>query len=254
VTGAARAEVGGVGIDAVDMAAAQAWLEATIAQRPRPGCRVSTINLDYLVLASRDDAFRTVLRSADLAVADGAPVIWLSRLGRDRLPGRVAGADLVAWLLDGGIPTATVFLAGSSDEVCRAVAARAERSGVKVVAWDTSPPEVFDDPASSQQIVRRVNASGAEILLTALGAPRQDMWMARHRGELDVSLMIGVGGSLDLAAGRLRRAPRMVQRMGLEWAFRMVQEPRRLWRRYLVDDLPFLAGAAFRALRGRSGR
>lgn len=244
-------DVAGIPVDVVDLAAVKRRLRDAVAARPRPGLRLATVNLDYLVQAERSDAFRSALRTAQLTVADGAPVLWLSRMGGRRLPERIAGSDLTEWLVAGGIPSARLYLLGSTEVVCRAVARRAKAAGVRVVGWDTSPPEAFADPDRSAALVTQINGSQPDVLLTALGAPRQDLWLERHQPSLDVSVLIGVGGSLDLAAGRVRRAPRLVQRIGMEWAFRLAQEPGRLFRRYVVDDLPFLARAAVAAMTRR---
>ncbi len=236
-----RVMVGGIAIARVTEDQVRRWIATAIRELPRPGRRVSTVNLDFLVLAGRDPAFRGALESADLAVADGRPLLWLARMRGKRLPERVAGADVTQWLVDGGVPGARIFLLGTTDEVCRAVVARAASGRAEIVGWSTASRKALDDPSQVSDVIREINASRPDVLLTALGAPRQDLWMAAHADELDVSVMIGVGGSLDLLAGRLRRAPSWLRRIGLEWAFRMLQEPRRLWRRYLVDDLPFLA-------------
>lgn len=230
----------GIAVAAVTERDVKRWIADAIGQSPRPGRRITTVNLDFLVLAEREPTFRAALRAADLAIADGRPLLWLARMRGQRLPERVAGADITQWLIDGGVPGARIFLLGSTDAVCRAVAARSKSGDAHVIGWNTAGREALEDPRQASEIVRDINASRPDVLLTALGAPRQDVWMAAHADQLDVSVMIGVGGSLDIAAGRLRRAPSVVRRMGLEWAFRMLQEPRRLWRRYLVDDLPFL--------------
>ena len=244
-------DVAGIPVDVVDRAAVQRWLRDAVAARPRPGRRLATVNLDYLVQAERSDAFRSALRTAQLTVADGAPVLWLSRLAGRRLPERITGSDLTEWLIAGGIPSTRLYLLGSTEAVCRAVAKRAEAAGVPVVGWNTSPPDVFADPERSAALVAEINDTEPDVLLTALGAPRQDLWLERHQPSLDVSVLIGVGGSLDFAAGRVRRAPRLVQRVGLEWAFRLVQEPGRLFRRYVMDDLPFLVRAAIATMSRR---
>ena len=247
-----RVEVAGIPVHVVDSAGVRRWLEHAVVSRPRPGLRLSTVNLDYLVHAERNDAFRSALRSAQLTVADGAPVLWLSRLTGRRLPERVAGSDLTEWLVSGGIPSARLFLLGSTEAVCQAVARRAEAAGVRVVGWNTSQPAVFADPERSTTLVAEINASKPDVLLTALGAPRQELWLQRYQPSLDVSVMMGVGASLDFAAGRVRRAPRFLQRIGLEWAFRLVQEPGRLFRRYVIDDLPFLVRATIASVRRKS--
>lgn len=245
-----RIEVAGVPVDVVDRQGVHRWIAEAVATRPRPGLRLATVNLDYLVQAERSSAFRAALAAAQLTVADGAPVLWLARRAGRRLPERVAGSDLTEWLVTGGIPRASLFLLGSTDAVCRAVARRAEAAGVRIAGWNTSPAEVFDDPARSAALVAEINTTSPDILLIALGAPRQDLWLERFQPSLDVSVMLGIGGSLDIAAGNLRRAPRLVQRLGLEWAFRMAQEPGRLFRRYMLDDLPFLVRKAI----GPAGR
>ena len=243
--------VGGVAIAPVTEDEVKRWIATSIEESPRPGRRVSTVNLDFLVLAGRNPAFRAALESAHLALADGRPLLWLAKMRGKRLPERVAGADVTQWLVDGGVPGARIFLLGSTDAVCRAVVARARSGRADIVGWNTAAREALDDPIQAKAVIGAINASRADVLLTALGAPRQDLWMAAHAEEFDVSVMIGVGGSLDLVAGRLRRAPWLLRRIGLEWAFRMVQEPRRLWRRYLVDDLPFLVREMVATLAGR---
>ena len=240
MTAGVRTEVGHLAVDVLDQDTAREWLRTHVAAQPRPGLRVCTVNLDYLVLASRNPDFRQVAQTADLAVADGMPVLWLSRLNGRTLPGRIPGSDITEWLVDGGIPGLRLFLLGSTDVVCRAVAARAQAHGVDVIGWNAAARDEFDDPRRSAALASEVRAAHVDIVLVALGAPRQDLWLARHQADLDASVLIGVGGSLDLAAGLVRRAPRLVQRLGFEWAFRLAQEPRRLSRRYLVDDVPYL--------------
>ena len=247
-----QVEVAGVPVDVVDRVAAQRWILKAVESQPRPGLRLSTVNLDYLVLAERSRDFRLALRTTQLAVADGTPVLWLARLAGRRLPERVAGSDLTDWLISGGVPSAKLYLLGSTEAVCRAVARRADAAGVTVSGWNTSPPDVFNDPEQSAALVAEINAGKPDVLLVALGAPRQELWLRRHQPSLDVSVMMGIGGSLDIAAGRVRRAPRFIQRIGLEWAFRMVQEPGRLFRRYLVDDLPFLVRVALASMSRKS--
>jgi N-acetylglucosaminyldiphosphoundecaprenol N-acetyl-beta-D-mannosaminyltransferase len=241
----------GVRIDPVDEAEARRRIAAAVADRHRPAYRVATVNLDLLARASSLPEFTDVLLSSDLVTADGMPVLWLARLAGHPLPARVTGADLTSWLLSGGIPGIKIFLLGGTDPVIAEVRRRAEAGGVEIVGSDTSGPAVFDSAQRSQPIVNRVAEAAPDVLLVGLGAPRQEFWIARYLPDLQASVAIGVGGSLDLVSRRLVRAPTILQRAGLEWLVRLVQEPRRLWRRYLVVDGPFLVRAALRTLRER---
>lgn len=208
--------------------------------------QVVTVNLDFLSIASRDESFRETLNAADLAVADGMPLVWLSRLKGDALPERVAGVDLVnescrmAVELDCG-----VFLLGAGPGVADAAAQRLRTlsPGLRVLGTYT-PPFGGLDQAENERIVQKIRAAAPDFLFVALGAPQQDLWIREHQTELRVPVAMGVGCVFDLLAGSLRRAPRWMQHTGLEWAFRLGQEPQRLWRRYLLHDLPVLARVA----------
>lgn len=216
---------------------------------------VCTGNLDHLVLAERDPEFREAYRKADLVVADGAPVVWLSRIASSApLPERVAGSDLF-WELarvSGEANLRLFFLGGSPGAAAKAAEAVERRyPGARVVGTYCPPPELFDTKPEQERIRRIVRQAAPDILLVALGAPKQEKWIVRNKEELGVPVSIGVGGSFELAAGIRRRAPKWLQRSGLEWLYRFAQEPRRFFRRYFIDDLPYLAGAAARALARR---
>lgn len=237
----------GVAIDAITRAEALARLDRFVHEgRPR---QVVTVNLDFLRLAQRDEPFRAALDSADLVVADGMPVVWLSKLSGTALPERVAGVDL----FDDCARLAAargyrVFLLGAGPGVANEAAAVLQRRhpGL-VIAGTIAPPSWPFLAETDAAMVEAVRAARPAMLFVALGAPRQELWIAAHLHELGVPVCVGVGGSFDLLAGRLRRAPGWMQRAGLEWLFRLGQEPGRLWRRYLLGDLPLLA----RALGGR---
>jgi len=208
--------------------------------------QVATANLDFLAIASVDREFRAVLGRSGLVLADGMPVLWLSRLLGEPLPARVAGSDLTAWIIAGGVPDARVFLLGAAQGVGERVAARARSNGVTIAGVLAPSPEVFASGAMSAQLANAINSSRADVLLVALGAPKQDMWIDAWAHKLDVSVAIGVGGSLDLLAGDSRRAPGWAHRAGLEWAFRLAADPVRLWRRYLLRDIPYLVSLTLR--------
>jgi exopolysaccharide biosynthesis WecB/TagA/CpsF family protein len=250
-------ELGGVPIDPVDLdqavdRAMEAVAEATFAQ-------ICTVNLDFLVNARRDAGTRAVLRRSELNLADGAPVVWLGRLLGSPLPGRVAGSDLVPRLAAAAAAAgASIFFLGGEDGNAAVAAERlvAQYSGL-VVAGIHEPARAALEDMEDDDIVQRVADSGADILLVALGHPKQDKWIARNRDRLPVSVAIGVGCTFDLIAGRRSRAPRWMQRTGLEWLFRVVHEPGRLGLRYVVDGWCLLTmfvpmTVRQRRIRGRS--
>jgi N-acetylglucosaminyldiphosphoundecaprenol N-acetyl-beta-D-mannosaminyltransferase len=218
--------------------------------------QICTVNLDFLVNARLDDEVRAVLQESDVNVADGAPVVWLSRFVGKDVPERVAGADLFPALLGVaarlGVP---VFLLGGEDGVAAACAdaIRIRWPRIPAVEW-FEPPRQSLDEMDSDDIVRRINASGARLLFVALGHPKQDKWIRRHRGSLGPVVAMGVGCSFDVFVGRTRRAPIWMQHSGLEWLYRVASEPRRLFRRYARDAawLPVFALAAAMQRRANS--
>lgn len=213
---------------------------------------VTTGNLDHMVIADRDPAFREAHRKADLVVADGAPVVWLSRIGvGTALPERVAGSDLF-WELakvSGQANLKLFFLGGKPGSAAKAAEIVEQRHpGARVVGTYCPPFETFETRSEQARIRRIVRKADPDILLVALGAPKQEKWIVAHKDELGVPVSIGVGGSFEMAAGIQRRAPKWLQKTGFEWLYRLAQEPSRLFQRYIVDDLPYLAGAAVRAV------
>jgi N-acetylglucosaminyldiphosphoundecaprenol N-acetyl-beta-D-mannosaminyltransferase len=230
-----RSELGGVPIDRVDLdAAVDRAMEAVATSSFTQIC---TVNLDFLVNARRDPATGAVLSHSELNLADGAPVVWLSRLLGSRLPGQVAGSDLVPRLAASAADSgAGIFFLGGEDGNATVAAERlAERFPGLVVAGIHEPARAALEEMDDDDIVRRLEESGADILLVALGHPKQDKWIARNRDRLPVSVAVGVGCTFDLIAGRRTRAPRWMRRTGLEWLFRLVHEPSRLGLRYFVD-------------------
>ena len=222
---------------------------------------VCTGNLDHLVMLDRDPDFAAVYHCADLVLADGAPVVWLSRLLPSARSGaiqeRVAGSDIF-WELAkvsheqglklfflGGVP-------GVADRAREAVLARYPKANI---CGTYCPPfESFATEEEQARIRETVSEAAPDILMVAFGAPKQEKWIAANRDVLQVPVSIGVGGSFEMAAGRVRRAPLWMRRTGMEWMFRFFQEPRRLYQRYFVNDLPFLAKLVTRTIVARLAR
>ncbi len=221
-----------------------------------------TSNLDHLRRAGRDASFAAMLRDADLLVADGMPLVWATQLAGDPLPERVAGSTLSGELAAAAAARGrSLFLLGGNPGVADAAAAalRAEHPEISVVGTHCPPVGFESDPAASASLREALRGSGADLVYVALGSPKQERLIAELRAEglLPDAWWIGVGISLSFLCGDVERAPGWVQAAGLEWAHRLVQEPRRLARRYLVDGLPFaaklLAGAALGRLRDAFG-
>lgn len=238
-------EILGFHFDALDWAELKEAVDAWI--RSRTPHMLTVLNVHSLVTARADPDFSAAVRASHLVVADSTPLVWLSRwLGRP-LPARLAGPDLCGAVCrlcaEKGYG---VFFMGSTPAVLAEIKARlGEEFPALRVAGTYSPPmkAVFsaeDDAAA----VDAVNASGADVLWVGLTAPKQEKWIHRNLSRLHCGVAVGIGAAFDFMAGRKTRAPQWVQRAGLEWFFRFCQEPRRLWRRYLVSNAVFLALAA----------
>jgi len=230
----------GVAFDPTTLAGAVERISAMIASgRPH---YVVTPNVDFLVQARRDPALHQVLARANLVLCDGKPLVWAARWLGGALPGRVAGSDLVPALLQRAAERGwRVFLLGGSPAAAAEAACRvaALHPSIPAVAH-YSPPHRPLGEMDHGEIAARVRAARPDLLLVCFGCPKQEKWMAQHCRTLGVPVMIGAGGTIDFLAGRLQRAPRWMQRSGLEWLFRLAQEPRRLFQRYADDLLHFL--------------
>jgi N-acetylglucosaminyldiphosphoundecaprenol N-acetyl-beta-D-mannosaminyltransferase len=212
--------------------------------RPR---YVATANVDFLVNALpgsncspyQEEVLNT-LRSADMVTADGAPIVWLSNLFGYPLQGRVTGADLLPALVKANEKTghSMFFLGGNQENSQLALETLSKKHpNFKVAGIDS--PMVYIDGAEhwkseeeDARLVSIINASGADMLILALGNPKQELWFSRNRHRLEVPVSIGVGGTMNFLSGCVRRAPLWIQKIGQEWVYRMIQEPRRLAKRY----------------------
>jgi 1,2-diacylglycerol 3-beta-glucosyltransferase len=250
-----RVLVGGVPVDRLDMNATLARLDLAI--RERRQTQVATVNVDFLVGAQRDAELRAVLAASEINVADGAPVVWLSRLLGRPVPERVAGTDLVPRVAaEAARQGYGVFLLGGEGGAAAAAARRLtrEHEGLRVTGW-LEPPRGPLEELSRPEILAAVNQAQPDVLLVAFGNPKQELWIAQNRHLLPgVSVLIGVGCVFDLLAGRARRAPEWMQRSGLEWLHRLAGEPRRLARRYLNDGAWLLLASTRIVLQRATGR
>jgi N-acetylglucosaminyldiphosphoundecaprenol N-acetyl-beta-D-mannosaminyltransferase len=218
------------------------------------GGAVFTPNVDHVVKAEKHVEFRRAYSRADLCLADGMPIVWASRLLGSPIPEKVSGSDLIVPLARLAAERGwRMFLLGGRPGIAAEAGDKLARElGVQVVGTDS--PIVRPDGSTDhpEQILKRLRAARPALLLVALGAPKQELWIDRFAGELRPAVAVAVGGSLDFITGRIERAPAWMSRAGLEWLFRLAQEPRRMWRRYLLEDPKFVAIVArsWRAARG----
>jgi N-acetylglucosaminyldiphosphoundecaprenol N-acetyl-beta-D-mannosaminyltransferase len=231
--------------------------------RPRDAvCRyVVTPNVDHAVMYQHRDDVRTAYRDAALVLADGAPIVWASRLLGQRLPERVAGSDLVPAILRAASRRVgdestrmRVFLLGAAPGVADEAAAAIRRHyrGVDVVGT-YSPPLGFEhDNAENQEILQRIADAKPDLLIVGLGAPKQELWVQQHHKRIEAKVALCVGATIDFLAGHRRRSPVWMQRVGLEWLHRIASEPRRLVGRYARDAWVF-PQLVWRELRGGHG-
>jgi N-acetylglucosaminyldiphosphoundecaprenol N-acetyl-beta-D-mannosaminyltransferase len=208
------------------------------------GGYIVTPNIDHIVMAQHDHNVRAVYGTAALSLADGQPIVWLSRLFGTPVPERVSGSDLIEPLMAmAAAQRYPVYLFGARPSVSAEASRRlrARYADLSIVGRNTGMWSIDDTTAPEDSpVVRAVHASGARVVVLALGCPKQELWMARHAAALAPAIAIGLGASLDFVAGAVTRAPGWVSAAGLEWLFRLVQEPRRLAHRYLVRDLQIL--------------
>jgi len=220
----------GVRVDDVTFEEALSVIEGFI--REGTPHQVVTVNPEFVMAARRDEEFRRILNAAHLALPDGIGLIWASRLLGRPLRERVAGSDLVPMIAALAAKRGyRLFLLGAAPGVAEEAAQRLrqENPGLTIAGTHAGSPAVEEE----EEIVALVQAARPHVLLVAYGAPAQDKWIARNLERLGVPVCMGVGGALDFIAGVAKRAPRWVQRLGLEWLHRLIHQPWR-WRRQLA--------------------
>ncbi len=209
-----------------------------------------TMNAALLVTMRDDPDLAHACRSGDLIVPDGVPVVWASAIVGTPLRARVAGVDLMAALLRRAAREGrSVFFLGAKEHVVRALAAWCARElpALRVAGYRNG----YFEEGQHAQVIEHVRSSGADLLFVGMPTPFKEVWCERHREALGVRVIMGVGGSFDVIAGFVRRAPAAMQRLGLEWLWRFLMEPRRMWRRYLVTNTLFICRVAREAVRNR---
>jgi N-acetylglucosaminyldiphosphoundecaprenol N-acetyl-beta-D-mannosaminyltransferase len=231
--------IGRIWVDSVSFAGALeriAWLVDS-----GQGGSVFTPNVDHVVTAETDARFREAHAVASLSLADGKPLLWASRLLGSPLPAKVSGSDLVWPLMEQAAARRwRVYLLGGAPGVADEAAEVLRRKlGVVIVGVDASHVSLEPPVDGVDPVADRVKAARPNLLLVALGAPKQEIWIHRNRERIGPAVALGIGASLDFVTGRVRRAPRWMSEAGLEWLVRLAQEPRRMAVRYLWKDPRF---------------
>jgi N-acetylglucosaminyldiphosphoundecaprenol N-acetyl-beta-D-mannosaminyltransferase len=197
------------------------------------------VNVDKIVKADRDARVRDVVNGCDLVNIDGLPVVWAARLLGVPIKERVAGIDLMMRLVaEADRRGHRLYFLGAREEVVASVVERVRRDypGATIAGWRNG----YFGEAEEAEVAREIARSRPDILFVAMTSPKKELFLARWKESIQAPFVMGVGGSFDVVAGVVRRAPRWMQRAGLEWFFRLAQEPRRMWRRYLIEDTRFL--------------
>jgi len=227
-----RIEILGVPIDNLSMEESLRRIEEFI--RDGGVHQHVVVNVDKIVKAHRDPRLREIIRSCDLINVDGQPVVWISRwLGRP-LKERVSGADLMTALIERSAEKGyrPFFLGARAETVSRLVQVlQARYPRLQIAGWHDG----YWTPEQEPAVVEEIRHARADILFVAVSSPKKELFLGRWKEQLNVPFMMGVGGAFDVAAGLVKRAPVWMQKAGLEWLFRLLQEPGRMWRRYLVD-------------------
>lgn len=241
LTAIPRANVLGVGVSAINLDMALRRIAQALESRTKGYICVTGVH--GVSEAQRDPALRAILNRALLNTPDGMPMVWVGRLQGHRHMGRVYGPDLMLAVCEYTAARGqTHFLYGGGEGVAQALQRRLETRfpGLRIVGTYTPPFRPLN-AAEMEDLTRRVARAKPDIFWVGLSTPKQERFMAEFWRRLDATLLIGVGAAFDFHAGRVRQAPRWMQRSGLEWFFRLCCEPRRLWRRYLTNNPLFIA-------------
>jgi len=235
-----RIRIGSLPVDSVSFEQALDAIDDLV--RNKRGGRVFTPNVDHVVQAEHDLRFRAAYSDVSLSLVDGMPLMWASRWLKTPLPEKISGSDLVWPLMRRAAERGyRVYFLGGAPGAAELAKQRLlqELPSLQIVGIDPARIDVDAAPDVQRPILDRIASAKPDLLLVALGAPKQEIWSHEQRASLKDAVAVGVGASLDFIAGTVQRAPSWLSNVGLEWAYRLVQEPRRLAARYLLRDPQF---------------
>ena len=235
-----RIRIGSLPVDSITLTQALDAIDSLV--QGRQGGTVFTPNVDHVVQAEHDPRFRAAYDAVSLSLVDGMPLLWAARLLKTPLPEKISGSDLVRPLMQRAAERGhrVYFLGGApgAAELAREKLLL-ELPQLRIVGIDAPRIDVNGSPEDQRPILERIVQAKPDLLLLALGAPKQEIWGHEQRAHLPGIVTIGVGASLEFIAGTVKRAPPWISSIGLEWLYRLLQEPRRLAGRYLLRDPQF---------------
>lgn len=207
--------------------------------RDNKTCQHVVLNAGKVVMANRTPKLRKIINQCELINADGQSIVWMARLLGQKVPERVTGIDLMDRILAMAEKNGYgVFLFGAREEVLKQAITNIRRKYPALVV--AGQRNGYFTEEQLPDIIQKMKSSRAKILLVGISSPTKEYWLKDNMSKIDIPFCMGVGGSFDVAAGAARRAPVMFQKMGMEWLFRLIQEPRRMWKRYLFGNINFL--------------
>lgn len=206
-----------------------------ILNSPAKGCFIVTPNVDFIVRAHRNENFRNVINKADLSLCDSAIVKIAARISHNNLKEKITGTDLLRTVCQTAEEKNKFFVLGSKEENIKKAVDKLRELFPNICISGFHHGYFKED----KEVVDKINSAKTDVLLIGMGSPKQEFWVRENRGLLNVKIIMCIGGLLEVLAGKVRRAPGWMQRVGLEWFWRLVHEPRRLWKRYIVDDMKF---------------
>ena len=232
--------IAGVEIDNITMDQTLSFIEELI--QKRKVSYIVTPNVDHIIKLQRDLEFRKVYREAACVLPDGMPILWAGKFLGTPLKEKISGSDLVPRLCEIAAQKGyrLFFLGGRPGAADKAKERLSKRLPSLNVAGVYSPPFGFEkNDEENEKIAKMIKENAPDILLVGLGAPKQEKWIYQHYKKLEIPISMGVGVTFEFVAGMVKRAPYWMQTSGLEWFWRLMMEPRRLWKRYLVEDMQF---------------
>jgi len=208
-----------------------------------------TFNLDFLRISYEDEKFKEVCKNAKLVLADGIGVTLLLRLKYGKTITRMTGNDIFNLMLEiANDKKLKLALVGSSQKSLDLLQTKLQKTFSYIILMTISPPLLFETrETDNNEVIDKLKSFKPDILIVALGCPRQELWLAENMGTINAAINVGVGAALDFYSGIKKRAPVILQKIGLEWLWRLFNEPKRLFRRYIVKDIPFYLKIFFRS-------